>query len=158
MWPPTDSISVAIFSALRRLRALEQHPGEQLRDAVVLGSFGQHAALERRAKFHERQPVIFLHQQTQAVGQFKFLDRRIAVVFNRRGNFRRRAVRQQRVKRAVFRREIFAGDALDVGVRDAFDGGEIALGKSQIVRREPASAEIVAPGLPSFCAWTAWRR
>ena len=82
MLPPTDSISVAIFSAVRRLRAFEQHLGEQLGDAVVLGGFGQHAALERRAKFHERQAVIFLHQQAQAVRQFKFLDRLVALGFN----------------------------------------------------------------------------
>ena len=102
-----------LLRAARR-RALEQRLGEQLRDAVVRGRFRQHAALERRAKFHERQPVILLHQQAQAVRQFKLLDRLVAVRFNRRGNLRRRAVRQQRVKRAVFRREIFAGDALDI--------------------------------------------
>ena len=131
-----------LFRAARR-RALEQRLGEQLRDAVVRGRFRQHAALERRAKFHERQPVILLHQQAQAVRQFKLLDRLVAVRFNRRGNLRRRAVRQQRVERAVFRREIFAGDALDVVRRHALDGGKVALREREIVRREPASAEIV---------------
>ena len=55
-------------------RAFEQHLGEQLRDAVVVGGFGQHAALERRAKFHKGQAMILFHEQAQAIGQFKFLD------------------------------------------------------------------------------------
>ena len=105
-----------------------------MRDAIILGGFGQHAALECRAKFHKRQAMIFLHQEAQAVGQFKFLDRRINVGFNGRGNFRRRAVRQQGVERAVFHREIFAGHTLYLDRRDALDGGKVAFGKGEVVR------------------------
>ena len=82
MLPPTDSISVAISSAVRRRGAFEQHLGEQLGDAVVLRGFGEHAALEHGAKFDERQAMVFLHQQAQAVGQFKFLDRLVALRFS----------------------------------------------------------------------------
>jgi hypothetical protein len=79
------------------------------------GGFGQHAALEHGAKFHERQAVVLLHQQAQAVGQFKFPDRLVAVRFNRAAlAFGALPFGQQRVQRAVFRREIFAGDALDI--------------------------------------------
>ena len=70
------------------------------------------------------------------------------------GCFGRGAFGQQGVKRAVFRREIFAGDALQIGGRDAFHGGEIAFGKIQIIGREPTCRRDPAPGLAWFCAWT----
>ena len=115
MLPPTDSISVAIFSAVRVGGAFQQRLGEQLRDAVVRRCFHQHAALERRAEFHERQPVVLLYQQAQAVRQCEFLDRLVGCSFQSDvETFGDVPFGQQRVERAVLRREIFAGDALDI--------------------------------------------
>ncbi len=53
------------------LRSLQQHFAEHQSDSVVRRSFGENAAFERGAKFHERQAMIFLHEQTQAIGQCK---------------------------------------------------------------------------------------
>ena len=55
----------------------------QLRDAVVLGSFGEHAALKHSSKLDEGKAVVLLEQQAQAVGQFDFLDGIVAGQFRR---------------------------------------------------------------------------
>ena len=138
MLPPTDSISRAMSSALRLAVPLMRVLRHQLGDAVVGGGLGQHTALEGGAEFNERQAMIFLHEQAQAVGQFEFLNRAVGVRFAGDGGFGRGAFGEQGVERAIFGREILARDALDIGGRDAFYGGEITLGKSEIIRGEPA--------------------
>ncbi len=106
---------------------MQQHFGGQLGDAVGRGRFGEDTAFEHRAKFDERQTVIFLDEQPQAVRQFEFPDG-IFGRRNRRGDgFRRGARRQQRVERAVFRAEILAGDTLKVGGLHLLDRLQITL-------------------------------
>ncbi len=86
------------FFRRTRLRPLEQHLAIQLRHAVGLGGLRQHAAFEHRAELHERQPMVLLHQQPQAVGQFKFLDRLLPALQSGGCLLRRGAFRQQRVQ------------------------------------------------------------
>ena len=76
MLPPTDSISRGDLLGGARRGAFEQHlaPSAEVMP-LLLAVFRQHAALENGAKFDERQAMVFLHQQAQAVGQFEFLDR-----------------------------------------------------------------------------------
>ena len=72
MLPPTDSISLAICSADRASGSLEQHLAHELgQTPLFVDSFGEHAAFENRAEFHKWQPMIFFHQQAQAVGQLE---------------------------------------------------------------------------------------
>ena len=124
-------------------RAFEQHPAGQLGDAVVVPGFGEHAAFEHGAKFDKGEAMIFLHEQAQAVRQFKFPDRVLVFFFDGHGQFGRGAIGQQRVKCAVFRREIFTRDAQDVIGPDALDGGEATFGKIQIICRQPVCTEVL---------------
>ena len=131
------------FFCAARLGALDEQLGEQHGRAVVHYVFGQRAAFKHGAKFHERQAVVGFHQQRQAIRQNDFLDGVDGVLLDVRLGFGRGAFGQQRVKRAVFRREIMARDALNIRERDVFDGGEIAFGEIQVIRGEPVAAEIL---------------
>ena len=124
-------------------RAFQQHLAGELGDAVVGQGLGEHPALEHRAELDERQPVVLFHQQAQAVGERELLHRLVPRGFVRGDRLGCRARGQQRVKGAVLRREILAGDALEVGGRDAFDGRQVALGEIQVVGRQPASAQVL---------------
>ena len=73
--------------------ALEQQLAGQLGDAVVVRGFGQHAALEDGAEFDERQAVVLLHQQAQAVGELELLHRMVARGLALDGRLRRRCRR-----------------------------------------------------------------
>ena len=91
--------------------------------------------------------MIFLNQQTKAISQFEFLDGMFRNRLDLKGIFGRGAGWQQRVKRAVFAGEVFAGDTLQVRGSDAFDGGEITFRKIEIVGGEPTAAEILCLAL-----------
>ena len=85
-----------LFGAAR-FGAFDEHLGEQHRCAVVVGVFREDTAFKHGAKFHERQTMIFLHQQRQAIRQNNFLNRVIFVRLNVCLRFGRRAFGQQRV-------------------------------------------------------------
>jgi len=63
-----------LFRGARR-GALQKHLCHQQRHAVVRRIFREHATAQHDANFHERQAMIFLHEQAQAVGEFDFLNR-----------------------------------------------------------------------------------
>ena len=99
--------------------------------------------MKNGAEFHERQAMVLLDQQFQAIGQFDFLDGMIGVAFQVGPGLWRGALGQQRILRAIFRSQVMAGDALNIGEGHLFDGGQIALRKIQVIGRKPVAAEIL---------------
>ena len=53
---------------------IDEQLGQELGKSAQGGRFGERSAAQPGAELHERQPVIFLYQQAQAVGQGKQLD------------------------------------------------------------------------------------
>ena len=115
MLPPTDSISLAISSADRVFVPLSSILAISCVMPLFVRRFRQHAAFEHRAKFHERQPMVFFHQQPQAVGQVKFLrsaDLPLAAVDA--GAFGAVPLGSKAYKVRLFGRQIFPRHALQL--------------------------------------------
>ena len=123
--------------------AFEQQVAGELGQAAFFRRLRQHATLEDGAHFDERQAMVFLEEQAQAVGQLKLLNRVIARGFAGADGLGRGAGGQQGVEGAIFRSKIFARDPLEVGECDPLDGGEVAFGEVEVVGRQPASAQVL---------------
>ena len=87
--------------------------------------------------------MVLLHQQAEAVGQLELLHRVVAGSFGGEHRLGCGAGGQEREERAVLWREVFRGDALEIGGGDTFDGGEVALGEVQVIGRKPTATEIL---------------
>ena len=114
------------------LGALHEHLRKRGSNAVVRGRFGEDAAFQRGAEFDERQAVVFLHQQAEAVGKVELLDGVVGVFLFGVGDNGGRTLGKERVERAILLGEMGAGDALQVRRRDAFHRGEVTLGEVQV--------------------------
>ena len=94
--------------------------------------------------------MVFLEEQTQTVGQLKFLNWIFGGLDARRDWLGHCARWKQRVKRPVCRGEIFAGDPLQVGRLHLLDGVEITFGKVEVVDGNPVGAQVLRLALHRF--------
>ena len=144
MLPPTDSISRAMSSAERRAVPLSSSlPVNWVTPLLSAVSASTPPWNTARNSTNGRRWSSFTSRR-RPLAQLELLDRR-ARAKSRRATAGLGAVPvgQQRVERAVLRREVCAGDALQVGGRDALDGGQVALGEIQVIGREPAAAQVL---------------
>ncbi len=103
--PPTDSISVAICSAVRRWRALEQRLGQQLGDAVVRRSVSASTPpLNAARNSTNGSRWSSFTSRRRPFGSSNFLNRLVAVRFNSRCSFGRAAARAAARKACGFPR------------------------------------------------------
>ena len=81
----TDRLNLGgnLFSRARG-GPFEQHLARELRNAVCVQGFRQGAAFKDGPEFDEREAMVFLHQQTQAIRKIEFLDIMVPRSFCRR--------------------------------------------------------------------------